>query len=118
MTVRPLITSLFVTMLVACPGLAGAQDAQDPHAAMPERPTVATHAWTVAPRFVELETGVEWDRNPDSSFAFSTPSLVKIGVGPRAQLGLQASTNAASGSSLGLGDSAVVLKYRPADHVP
>lgn len=99
-------------------GTARAQKASDPREALPERPTVATHAWTVAPRYVELETGVEWDRNPDSSFAVSTPTVVKIGVGRRAQLGLQASVNAASGHSLGVGDAGLVLKYRLADHVP
>ena len=95
-----------------------AQGHSDPREAMPERPTVATHAWTIAPRYVELETGAEWDRNRDSSFAWSTPTIVKIGVARRAQLGLQATVTAASGSSPGLGDAGIALKVRVADAVP
>jgi len=34
----------------------------DPHEAQPERPTVATHAGTVAPGWVEFEAGSEFDR--------------------------------------------------------
>jgi hypothetical protein len=97
---------------------ANAQSAQDPRAAQPERPTVATHAWTVAPRYAELETGIEWDRNLDASFAFSTPTVLKIGVARRAQLGAFGTTVAASGVSLGPGDAGLVLKYRFADHLP
>ena len=59
------------------------QEAADPRAVRPERPTVATHAWTVAPRYLELETGVEWDRNPDASHAVLTPTLLKIGIAAR-----------------------------------
>lgn len=97
---------------------AAAQENADPREAKPERPTVATHAWTVAPRYVELETGVEWDRNKNSSYNFSTPSVLKIGAGKRAQLGLQGTLNAASGVSVGIGDAAVLLKYRIADDLP
>jgi hypothetical protein len=79
---------------------------------------VATHAWTVAPHYAELETGVEWDRNPDASYGFSTPSVLKIGVGRRAQLGVVGGVNAGSGLSLGMGDAGVVLKYRVADDLP
>jgi hypothetical protein len=99
-------------------GSARAQEAPDPRAAQPERPTVATHAWTVAPRYAELETGVEWDRNRDSSYGFSTPSVLKIGVSRRAQLGVVGGLNAGSGMSLGIGDAGVVLKYRVADDLP
>jgi hypothetical protein len=95
-----------------------AQGVQDPRTAQPERPTVATHAWTVAPRYAELETGIEWDRNVDASFGFSTPTVLKIGVGRRAQLGAYGTTIAASGVSLGPGDAGVVLKCRIADHLP
>jgi hypothetical protein len=114
------LTSLCASLIVllAFSNGASAQDQSDPRAAMPERPTVATHAWTVAPRYVELETGVEWDRNADATYTFSTPTIVKIGVGPRAQLGLQANVNAASNTSLGVGDAGVVLKYRLADDLP
>jgi len=98
--------------------VARGQDRSDPHDAMPERPTVATHAWTVAPNYAELETGVEWDRNRDGSFGLSTPTILKLGVGSRVQLGLQANLNAASGSTLAFGDAGIVLKYRLVDHAP
>src|ERR1051325_4189243 len=39
--------------------VASAQDAADPRAVQPERPTVATHAGTVAPAFLEIETGIQ-----------------------------------------------------------
>jgi hypothetical protein len=105
--------------LILSAGSSGyAQDAPDPHAAQPERPTVATHAWTVAPGYAELETGVEWDHNPDSSFGVSTPTVLKLGVGRRAQLGVFGGLNAGTGVSLGAGDAGVVLKYRFADDLP
>ena len=107
-----------LVLVLSLTSIAHAQDRSDPREAMPERPTVATHAWTVAPRYVELETGAEWDHNRDASFAMSTPTIVKIGVARRAQLGLQASVNAASGTSLGIGDAGIVLKYRLADRAP
>ena len=94
------------------------QEATDPRAVRPERPTVATHAWTVAPRYLELETGVEWDRNPDASHTVLTPTLLKIGIAARTQLGLQANLNQPPGASLGVGDVAIVLKQRLADSLP
>jgi hypothetical protein len=112
---------LIIFFIVACPapgGLAYAQSPADPRAAQPERPTVATHAWTVAPRYAELETGVELDRLTDDRFLFSTPTVLKIGVGRRAQLGVTGGLNAGSDLSLGVGDTGVVLKYRVADSLP
>src|SRR5437016_8214042 len=50
-----------VTRLVAIAVLTGLPPrlaAQAPHAANPERPSVATHAYTVAPGYAELEQGV------------------------------------------------------------
>ena len=35
--------------------------ADDPRAVQPERPSVATHAGTVAPGYVEIESGIERD---------------------------------------------------------
>jgi hypothetical protein len=101
---------LFLILLLSVVTDASAQNNADPRAAMPERPTVATHAWAVAPHVVELETGVEWDRNKDASYAVSTPTLVKIGLAPRVQLGLQGTSNSSTGTSLGVGDAAILLK--------
>src|SRR4051812_16263171 len=93
-TRRMIKTLVTAGLVLALSQSARAQEATDPRAAQPERPTVATHAWTVAPRYSELETGFEWDRNVDSSYGVSTLSVLKIGVGRRAQLGLSASSAA------------------------
>jgi hypothetical protein len=108
---------LTVAVLLA-PGVLRAQDAPRPRVALPERPTVATHAWTVAPGVLELETGVEWDRNRDASHALSTPTLLKIGIAARTQLGLQWSLSRPPGTPLGPGDFIIVLKQRLADSLP
>src|SRR5438445_803082 len=48
----------------------------DAHAAQPERPTVATHAGTVAPGWAEIEAGIEWDRYADASHGGVAPILL------------------------------------------
>jgi hypothetical protein len=116
---RPPVRTLLLAVAVALtPSALRGQDAADPRATRPERPTVATHAWTVAPGYLELETGVEGDRNPDGSHAVVTPTLLKIGLGARTQLGLLTSLNRPPGTTLGVGDFTVMLKQRLADHVP
>lgn len=90
----------------------------DPRKPMPERPTVATHAWTVAPGVFELETGVEWDFNPDRNHALIAPGLLKIGLARRAQLGIQAGVNRPAGAGIGPADVSLLLKYRLADRLP
>lgn len=94
------------------------QHAPRPRAALPERPTVATHAWTIEPAYFEIETGIEWDRNPDASHSLATPTLLKIGIAKRTQLGLQTSLSRPPDAPLGIGDFAIVLKQRLADHLP
>lgn len=114
------VLAALVPALVAAPSSLFAQDATDPHAVQPERPTVATHAFTVAPGWVELEMGGERDRVAGGSIV-STPATVKIGVAPRAQLGIILDsfhpTPAAAGAS-GFGDATVDVKLRLADHAP
>jgi hypothetical protein len=61
---------------------------RDPHAVQPERPTVATHAGTVARGWVELEEGGEWDKAADGTRTFFAPTNLKIGLASRAQLNL------------------------------
>jgi hypothetical protein len=46
------------------------------------------------------------------------PTLVKIGLAPRVQLGLQTNLNMSTGMTLGVGDAAILLKYRVADDLP
>ena len=89
----------------------GAQ-APDPHAVQPERPTVATHAYTVATGWVEVEAGAEFDSYADHSRGGSAPVVVKVGAGTRAQLDLFGSAAAPPGQGLGIGDVGVALKWR------
>lgn len=78
----------------------------------PERPSVATHAGTVAPGYVEIETGGERDREADGSHAFLIPTEVKIGLAPRAQLSVFLPASVATGVPLGIGDVAAGVKWR------
>jgi len=92
--------------------------ARDPHAVQPERPTVATHAGTVARGFVELEEGGEWDKAPDGSRTFFAPTNLKIGLGSHAQLNLLVniiSDRAIPGGFFSAGDIAIGVKYRIVD---
>ena len=87
----------------------------DPRAVQPERPSVATHAGTVASGYWELETGGESDRNADGTHTFAVPTVVKIGVAPNAQLSLFVPALRATGVPLGMGDFGAGVKWRLVD---
>ena len=87
----------------------------DPRQVQPERPSVATHAGTVAPGYLEIETGVESDRNADGTHAFNVTTVAKIGIAPRAQLSLFLPAQSATGVPLGAGDFSVGVKWRLID---
>jgi hypothetical protein len=92
----------------------------NPHDAQPERPTVATHAGTVAPGWVELETGVERD-HLDGAHTFFTPTVLKLGIVPRVQLEIGSSFQHLSGAIpdySGIGDASAALKWRALEHAP
>lgn len=91
----------------------------DPHAVQPERPTVATHAGTVAPGWVEIETGTELDRYEDSLRGAVLPVVVKFGLTSTTQFSVfgSALSPPASGS-FGVGDVAAGVKWRLADDLP
>jgi hypothetical protein len=91
-----------------------AQGAPNPHAVQPERPTVATHAHTVAPGWLELEEGGEWDSFSDGSKSFSAPTNLKIGLAERAQLNLMGSVLHDAGSTA-VSDVTAGVKYRLLD---
>jgi hypothetical protein len=113
-----------VATLVAAIGLASALDAQqpdsatDPHAVQPERPTVATHAGTVAPGWLEIEAGVERDRFAPASVGVSTPVVLKFGAASHVQLSVFGATVSPPHATLGMGDAGVGLKWRLADGAP
>lgn len=98
----------------------GAQEPSDPHAVQPERPTVATHAFTVAPGWVELEMGGERDAVTGGTL-LSTPATIKVGLAPHAQLGIVLDTfhpSAGAGGAPGFGDATFDVKWRLADDLP
>lgn len=92
--------------------------AVDPHAVQPERPTVATHAGTVAPGWVEVETGIERDQYAPRVVGWLNPTVLKIGAARNAQLNLAESIARPPGGAAGLGDFAAGLKWRLADDSP
>jgi len=113
-TIVILLSSLFLI-----PPWLNAQTTSNPHDAQPERPTVATHAGTVAPGWFEVESGVEVDRFTDHSHGGSVPTVSKFGVAPRLQLSVQTPVLNPPGENItGLGDLAVGMKWRIVDGAP
>jgi len=95
--------------------------APDPYAAQPERPTVATHARTVAPGWVELETGFQRQQGGALSDRIAVPLLLKIGLGPRVQLDIAPAWNREAENGRiesGITDMLVGVKWRIADAAP
>jgi hypothetical protein len=99
-----------------------AQGTPDPREVQPERPTVATHAHTVAPGFFEVETGVEVDGLPGDARLLSTPTVLKVGLGSHTQLnvgtGLVRFSGGGGPARSGIGDLMVGVKWRLLDGAP
>ena len=93
-----------------------AQAPRDPRAVQPERPTVATHAYAVAPGYLELELGAERDRDNPGSYGMAFPATVKLGLSSHVQLNLTNPVIHPIGVPTGLGDLNVALKWRVLDH--
>ena len=89
-----------------------------PRSVQPERPSVATHAGTVATGFAEIETGVESDRISDGTHATQIPTLLKIGLSKRTQLAVSLPASSSTGVAFGQGDVTVGLKWRVAENHP
>src|SRR6185437_9872872 len=112
---RLMLTPTF--MLFACALSAQDTSSVDPRAVQPERPTVATHAHTVAAGYVEIESGVEGDRVPPGGRAWFSPTVAKIGLASHMQLNVATPVVfAGPGQSSGIGDVALGLKWRLLDH--
>jgi hypothetical protein len=108
---------LLAALALAVPSHAQ-EPAADPRLVQPERPTVATHAHTVAPGYVEIEAGVEADRFAPGRRAVVAPIVTKVGLASHVQLNLSTPAFAAAndiGQSSGLGDIAIGLKWRLLD---
>ena len=117
---RAAIAVIAVASIARAQGVDSSRVPKDPHAAQPERPTVATHAGTVAPGWVEIETGVERD-NLHGAHTFFTPTVLKLGVAPRVQLELASAFVHLSGTTpdhSGIGDASAALKWRALEHAP
>lgn len=116
--------SLLTILLIAgASSIARAQQdtSASPRAVQPERPTVATHAGTVAPGYLELEEGGEWDRWSGSERSFFAPTNLKIGLASHAQVNLLVNVihdPRIAGRSVSVGDLTVGVKYRILDHYP
>ncbi|HEY2379137.1 MAG TPA: hypothetical protein VGH98_24360 [Gemmatimonadaceae bacterium] len=76
---------------------------------------MATHAGTVASGYLEIETGVESDRDRDGSHAFDMPNELKVGLASRVQLSVFLPVQSVTGVRLGAGDFAAGLKWRLID---
>ena len=105
-------------MSFAASACAAVDVASHPRTVQPERPSVATHAGTVAPAYVEIETGVEVDRIDNHSHSTQVPTVLKFGVAPRVQFSLLVPASSAPGVSFGLGDVAAGFKFRVIDNHP
>jgi hypothetical protein len=76
-----------VSALCCAPAVLFAQEERDSTAVLPERPTVATHAYVIKPGFVELEAGAIF-RRPTDDGTFEVPVYLKFGVTRWLQLGI------------------------------
>lgn len=91
---------------------------RDPHVAGPERPTVATHAGTVATGWLEVESGVELDHGTNPDHATFGLFVAKVGLGRRVQLSLSGSVVRPSDKAGGVGDFTAGIKWRLVDDNP
>ncbi len=117
---RSLVAGAAVIAALSIPASAYAQ-ASNPHDAQPERPTVGTHAGTVAPGWIEIETGFERQNNGALANSLSVPLVAKIGLTPQLQLNVAPGwqRDADNGQSEnGITDLLLALKWRFAEDVP
>ncbi len=99
-----------------CAGAPLAAQDTDPRAVQPERPTVATHAHTVAPGYFELEAGIEGDRATAGRRTYAAPLLLKVGLASHLQLNVGAPAFIGSADQAGgIGDVTIGLKWRLLD---
>jgi hypothetical protein len=105
-------------VLVAVTSSIAQSDPPNPHDAQPERPSVATHAFTVAPGWIEIEAGMEFDRYSDHAHGETAPLTAKIGVTRHTQLEVQTPLVHSAGLHTAAGDLLVGVKWRALDNAP
>ena len=111
------LASLRLIPALCAPALLCGQS--NPRQVQPERPTVATHAGTVAPGCLEIESGIQIDHVAASSDGLSLPTAFKIGLAGNAQLSIFASlVRPPAESSVGFGDLGIGVKWRLIDDAP
>lgn len=85
--------------------------AQSPRAANPERPTVATHAYAVAPGYAELEQGARAFGVDALREATAWEFNLKLGVADGLQFGLFGTGYLRTGGGTGVGDIGASVKW-------
>jgi hypothetical protein len=99
-------------MTIGFASLLSAQAPTDPRAVQPERPTVATHAGTVAPGYLEIEAGGESDRDTVKATNF-LPIVLKFGIASNMQLSVFSTVDRLAGTDLSVG-----VKWRLVEDAP
>jgi hypothetical protein len=119
MRLRVSALAVFSLCLVWSASVAAQASQPDPRAVQPQRPTVATHAGTVARGWIEFEAGTEVDHYDDDSHGDVTSVLAKIGLARTMQLELQAPLVWAPGAGgSGVGDFSIGVKFRLLEDAP
>jgi len=111
------LRSLIIAAVVA-PTLLAQDSADDPRTAQPERPTVATHAGSVAPGFLEIETGIQFDRFAGAWNGTTLPSVFKTGLSGTTQLELTVPFIGHPNQAVNVGDVTASFKWRFAEQSP
>ncbi len=99
-----------VSSAVTSAVVASSLGAQSPRAANPERPTVATHAYTVAAGFAELEQGARAFGVAALREATAWEFNLKIGLARNLQLGMFGPGYVRTSDGVGIGDLGIALK--------
>jgi hypothetical protein len=115
------LLALLAVATTGTPARAQSVTAPNPRQVQAERPTVATHAFTVANGIVEVEAGVQAQSTEWDETAVSVPAVFKIGLGSRLQLdvapGYAREVDGGLAQS-GVTDLVLALKWHIADDVP
>ena len=99
-------------MLLAAVTLAAGASAQSPRTANPDRPTFATHAYAVAPGYLEIEQGLRAQGTNNLSGQTAWDVNMKIGVAPWLQLGVFGPALVHTQGAAGCGDIGLAFKLR------
>ena len=85
---------------------------QTPRVANPERPTYATHAYAVAPGYLELEQGISASGVSTLSQGTTWSFALKAGITPSLQAEFFGPVYTRTPSGGGVGDLGIALKFR------